>query len=158
MNAECGMLRRLAALLCLCLLPLTTSVARAQQPLASPQDLRVIDTPSDAGGGLTVLWSKGDYDAPDVRYQILIGEGAEKKVVAEFPANSHYVRDLKWPWWSRPDRPEAHQFNLRSGRGLELKNGTFYAVTVVVVKGTERVEVPPLLAIPEPNWVNWNQM
>ncbi|MGH7207178.1 MAG: DUF6754 domain-containing protein [Nitrospiraceae bacterium] len=152
------MLRLLAALLCLYLLPLTISEARAQQALASPQNLRVIDTPSDAGGGLTVLWSKADYDAPDVRYQILIGEGAEKKMVAEFPANSHYVRDVKWPWWARVDRPDAHQFNLRSGRGLELKNGTSYAVTVAVVKGTERVEVPPVQATPEPNWVNWNQM
>lgn len=107
---------------------------------------------------MTVLWSKADYDAPDVRYQILIGEGAEKKMVAEFPASSHYVRDVKWPWWTRIDRPDAHQFNLRSGRGLELKNGTSYPVTVAVVKGTERVEVPAVQAIPEPNWVNWNQM
>ena len=47
----------------------------AQHALVSPQNLRVIDTPSEAGGGLTVLWSKADYDAPDVRYQILIMSG-----------------------------------------------------------------------------------
>ena len=158
MTAECGIVRILAAIFCLCLLLPTTSEAQAPQAFAPPQNLRVIDTPSDAGGGLTILWAKADYDAQDVRYQILIGEGTEKKMVAEFPANSHYVRDVKWPWWTRPDRPEAHQFNLKSGKGLEFKNGTPYAVTVAVVKGAERVEALPAQAIPEPNWVNWNQM
>jgi len=152
------MLRRLAVLVCLGLFPLTVPEARAQQAFAPPQNLRVIDTPSDSGGGLTVLWAKTGYDAPGVRYQILLGDGAEKKMVAEFPADSHYVRDAKWPWWTRVDRPDAHQFNLKSGKGLELKNGTPYAVTVAVVKGTERVEAAPIQAVPEPNWVNWNQM
>ena len=158
MKADCGTLRLLAALVCLCLFPLTTSAARSQQAIVPPQNLRVLDAPSDAGGGLIVLWSEADYDAPDVRYQILVGEGAEKRMVAEFPANSHYVRDVKWPWWARVDRPDVHQVNLTSGKGLELKNGTSYAVTLAVVKGTERVEAPPLRAIPGPNWVNWNQM
>ncbi|MGH7207843.1 MAG: DUF6754 domain-containing protein [Nitrospiraceae bacterium] len=134
------------------------ATAAAQLALAPPQNLRVIDTPSDSGEGLTVLWAKAGYDAPDVRYQILLGDGAEKKLVAEFPADSHYVRDAKWPWWTRVDRPDAHQFNLNSGKGLELKNGTPYAVTVAVVKGAERVEATPIRAVPEPNWVNWNQM
>jgi hypothetical protein len=152
------MLRRLAVLVCLCLFPLTAPEARAQQAFTPPQNLRVIDTPSDSGGGLTVLWAKAGYDAPGVRYQILLGDGAEKKMVAEFPADSHYVRDAKWPWWTRVDRPDAHQFNLKSGKGLELKNGTLYPVAVAVVKGTERVEAAPIQAVPEPNWVNWNQM
>lgn len=134
------------------------TTATAQPTFAPPQNLRVVDTPSDSGGGLTVLWAKAAYDAPDVRYQVLLGDGAEKKVVAEFPADSHYVRDAKWPWWTRVDRPDAHQFNLKSGKGLELKNGTPYAVAVAVVKGTERVEAEPIRAVPEPNWVNWNQM
>jgi hypothetical protein len=134
------------------------ATAAAQQAFAPPQNLRVIDTPSDSGGGLTVLWARAGYDAPEVRYQILLGDGAEKKMVAEFPADSHYVRDARWPWWTRVDRPDAHQFNLKSGKGLELKNGTPYAVAVAVVKGAERVEAAPIQAVPEPNWVNWNQM
>jgi len=134
------------------------ATAAAQEALAPPNNLRVIDTPSDSGGGLTVLWARADYDAPDVRYQILLGDGAEKRVVAEFPADSHYVRDAKWPWWTRADRPDAHQFNLKSGKGLELKPGTPYGVTLAVVKGADRVEAPPIKAVPEPNWVNWNQM
>ncbi|MGH7252968.1 MAG: DUF6754 domain-containing protein [Nitrospiraceae bacterium] len=134
------------------------ATAAAQQALAPPQNLRVIDTPSDSGEGLTVLWAKAGYDAPDVRYQILLGDGAEKKMVAEFPADSHYVRDTRWPWWTRVDRPDAHLFNLKSGKGLKLKNGTPYPVAVAVVKGAERVEAGPIQAVPEPNWVNWNQM
>ncbi|MGH7236307.1 MAG: DUF6754 domain-containing protein [Nitrospiraceae bacterium] len=134
------------------------ATAAAQQALAPPQNLRVIDTPSDSGEGLTVLWAKAGYDAPDVRYQILLGDGAEKKMVAEFPADSHYVRDMRWPWWTRVDRPDAHLFNLKSGKGLELKDGTPYPVAVAVVKGAERVEAAPIQAVPEPNWVNWNQM
>jgi len=133
-------------------------VSLLAEGLSAPQDVRVIDTPSDSGGGLTVLWSKAGYDAPGVRYQILMGEGAEKRMVAEFPANSHYVRDVKGPWWARIDRPDVHQFNLKSGKGIELKNGTPYAVAVAAVKGTERMEASPVQAIPEPNWVNWNQM
>jgi len=152
------MLRPLAVLVCLCLFPLTAPESGAQQAFAPPQNLRVIDTPSDSGEGLTVLWARAGYDAPEVRYQILLGDGAEKKMVAEFPADSHYVRDARWPWWTRVDRPDAHQFNLKSGKGLELKNGTLYAVAVAVVKGAERVEAAPVQAVPAPNWVNWNQM
>jgi len=157
-TAGCRMLRPLAVLVCLFLFPLTAPEAGAQQALAPPQNLRVIDTPSDSGEGLTVLWARAGYDAPEVRYQILLGDGAEKKMVAEFPADSHYVRDSRWPWWTRVDRPDAHQFNLKSGKGLELKNGTLYAVAVAVVKGAERVEAAPVQAVPAPNWVNWNQM
>jgi hypothetical protein len=126
--------------------------------LSAPHDVRVIDTPSDSGGGLTILWSKADYDGPDVRYQILMGEGAEKKMVAEFPANSHYVRDAKFPWWTRPAPRGFHQYDIKTGKGIELKDGTAYAVSVAVRRGDERAEAPAVQVVPEPNWVNWNQM
>ena len=126
--------------------------------LSAPHDVRVIDMPSDSGGGLTILWSKADYDGPDVRYQILMGEGAEKKMVVEFPANSHYVRDAKFPWWTRPAPRGFHQYDIKTGKGIELKNGTAYAVSVAVRRGDERAEAPAVQVVPEPNWVNWNQM
>ncbi|MEK6526938.1 MAG: DUF6754 domain-containing protein, partial [Nitrospirota bacterium] len=126
--------------------------------LSAPHDVSVIDTPSDSGGGLTILWSKADYDGPDVRYQILMGEGAEKKMVAEFPANSHYVRDAKFPWWTRPAPRGFHQYDIKTGKGIELKDGTAYAVSVAVRRGDERAEAPAVQVVPEPNWVNWNQM
>ena len=55
---------------------------------------------------------------------------AAMKVVAEFPANQHYVRESKWPWWTRPTTGDQHQFTLRNGKGVELKDGTAYSITV----------------------------
>lgn len=83
---------------------------------------------------------------------------ASKKVIAEFPANSRYVREGKWPWWSRPAPSEFHQYDVKSNKDLELKDGLSYAVTLVVLRGSERVEVEAGRAVPRANWVNWNQM
>jgi hypothetical protein len=47
---------------------------------------------------------------------------------------------------------------LRSGKGIDLKNGTTYFFTVSAVKGEQRADAPTVQAIPEPNWVNWNSM
>ena len=82
--------------------------AQTMKTLSPPQDVRAFDTPSDGGGSLTVLWSPAPYDSAAIRYQLLLSEGntvsdpAAMKVVAEFPANQHYVRESKWPWWTRP--------------------------------------------------------
>ncbi len=136
--------------------------------LTSPNPFRVFDTPSDAGGSLSVVWAPGDADTPDARYQILLGDAttvpdpaapaaASMKQVAEFPANSHYVREAKGPWWTRPVPSDFHQYDIKSGKGIDLKNGTPYLVTVALVKAGERIESRSARAIPEPNWINWNQ-
>lgn len=136
--------------------------------LTLPTEFRVFDTPSDAGGSLTVIWAPSDLDKPDVQCRILLSEavtapdpaaqpGTVMKQVAEFPANSHYVREAKWPWWTRPAPKDFHQYNIRSSKGFDLKNGTPYIVTVVMVKADERIESRSARATPEPNWVNWNQ-
>src|SRR5262249_24609090 len=83
---------------------------------------------------------------------------AAMKVVAEFPANQRYVRESKWPWWTRPATRDQHQFTLRSGKGLELKDGTTYSMSVAAVLNDDRVIATPVQVTPEPNWVNWNQM
>ncbi|MBI4401840.1 MAG: hypothetical protein HY581_09440 [Nitrospirae bacterium] len=153
--------RFLVILACLCMLPLAAGTASAQSPLNPPENLRVFDAPSDAGGGLTLIWGRADYDGPDTRYQILLAEEADaaaKKVLAEFPANTRYVRNAKWPWWSRPAPPEFHQYDIKSGKGVDLKDGTPYVVTVAVLRGAERVEAGAIRVVPQPNWVNWNQM
>lgn len=136
--------------------------------LTTPADLRAMDTPSDDGGAMTVLWSPAEYDHDDVFYQVLVAEEtdgaapetfhARAKVVAEFPANSHYVRDIRWPWWTRPAPMTDHLVVLRTGKDIELKNGVPYRVAVAALRGTERSEAPSVLAIPKPNWINWNQM
>jgi hypothetical protein len=136
----------------------------AQTTLAPPQGLQVFDTPNDGGGSLTVLWSPASYDSPSVKYQILLSEGpvvadpASMKVVAEFPANSHYVRGWKGPWWTRPGRSDLHQFTIKNGKGIGLKDGTGYSVAVAATAGEEHAVAPPVQATSRPNWINWNQL
>jgi hypothetical protein len=133
-------------------------VAQAGE-LAPPQQVRVFDTPNDGGGSLTVTWAKADREDKNLRYQVLLHEpaGGAPKVVAEFASDSHYVRDAKAPWWTRPAQQDTHQFTIKSGRGVELKDGTSYAVTVAAVAGEQRAQAAPEQATAGPNWFNWNQ-
>ncbi len=160
-----GFLSSLKRVFSVCtLLLLLPTLAFAQQKVKAPGNVRVFDTPNDGGGALTLVWSAAPYDDPSVRYQILLvpgdsnGAATEKKVIAEFPANSHYVRETKLPWWTRPGNPNDHQYDVKSGKGVELKTGTPYSLVVAVVKGADRAEAPAVQAIPGPNWINWNQM
>jgi hypothetical protein len=152
------------SLLVAVILCLSGSPVFAQTTITPPQDVRVFDTPSDGGGSLTVLWSPASYDSAMSKYQVLLSEGAtvsdpaSMKVVAEFPANQRYVRESKWPWWTRPTTGDQHQFTLKSGKGVELKNGNAYSIAVAAVLNGDRVIAPPVQATPEPNWINWNQM
>lgn len=134
----------------------------AEATLGAPVNVRVFDTPNDGGASLTVVWAPSPADRPDVRYQVLLGEGdtdpAAMKVLAEFPANSRYVQDAKSPWWTRPAAQDDHLFVIRNGKGIELKNGSSYAVTVATVQGGERAVGPVMQATPTPNWLNWNEL
>ncbi|HET7059650.1 MAG TPA: hypothetical protein VFI05_12975, partial [Nitrospiraceae bacterium] len=51
------------------------AITFAQQPLQPPQYVRAIDTPSDAGGAITLVWSASSYDGPGVRYEIRMTNG-----------------------------------------------------------------------------------
>ena len=130
-------------------LPVFAQTAETKKTLLPPQDLRVFDTPSDGGGSLTVLWSPASYDSATSKYQVLLSEGAAvadpaaMKVVAEFPANQRYVRESKWPWWTKPTTGDQHQFTLKNGNGVELKNGNVYSVTVAAVLNGDRVVALP---------------
>lgn len=150
-------IHRSALLALLLLIPLT---AYAETPLTSPQQVHAFDTPNDGGGSLTVTWGKANGESKDLRYQVLVYEpnAGEPKVVAEFASDSHYVHDPKAPWWTRPAPKDAHQFTIKSGKGVELKDGTPYAVTVAAVAGKQRALAPIVPATPEPNWFNWNQI
>lgn len=136
----------------------------AEPSLGSPQQLRVFDTPSDGGGSLTVTWAPSPEDTASNKYQVLLHEGGAPtdptgwKVVAEFGANSHYVREAKTAWWTRPGSPDDHLYVIKNGKGLELKPSQSYAVTVAAVTGQERSLAPPIVASPEANWMNWNQL
>jgi uncharacterized protein DUF6754 len=134
--------------------------------LALPEEIRVFDTPNDAGGSLTVTWAPSSIDGPGVRYQILLSEAsaggnqtvASPKVIAEFPSNSHYIRDSKSPWWARPAPAHYHRFDIKSGKGVEIKDHTVYAVILAVLRGAERIQTASMRGEPAPNWMNWNQM
>lgn len=132
-------------------------------PLPPPQNVRAFDTPSDAGGAITLVWSPSPSDGERVKYEIRIkngagGESAEGKVIAQFAADTHYVKDAKLPWWTRPGKATDHYYAVKSGKGVELKNGETYAFVVAMVRGEERSEAPVVRAVPGPNWVNWNQL
>jgi hypothetical protein len=140
----------------------TASYSLAQTALSAPADLQVFDTPNDAGKSLTVLWAPAPSDDPQTRYQVLAGERGSSdpsmlKVIAEFPANSHFVRETKAPWWTRSAEASWHQFVIKSGKEIELKDGQAYAVTVAAIRGDLRKAGPILQAVPAPNWFNWNQ-
>lgn len=151
-------------LLVSCVMNGPASFALAQEPLSPPHDFRVFDTPSDGGGNLTVIWSPAPYDSKEVRYQILLSDKngtsdpSTFKVVAEFPSNTRYIRESKWPWWTRPDLPDKHQFTIKNGRGVEMKDGTAYHVALAVVSGDARTFTTVAQATPEANWMNWNQI
>ncbi len=138
--------------------------AQTKTTLSPPLDLRVFDTPSDGGGSLTILWAPSPYDSASVRYQVLLSaetgasDPAAMKMVAEFPANTRYVRESKWPWWTRPAPKEDHQFTLKNGKGIEIKDGTSYTVTVAAVLSDDRGIATPIQATPHPDWMNWSQI
>lgn len=128
--------------------------------VSAPRDVQVFDTPNDGGGGLTVTWAPEPGEEPATHYQILLAEaknGAAAKLLAEFPANSHYARDAKIPWWTDSTPKGHHRYDIRSGRGVELKDGTAYLVTVAMSNGEGRAETQAAPATPQPNWINWNQ-
>ncbi|CUQ67818.1 DUF6754 domain-containing protein [Candidatus Nitrospira inopinata] len=132
--------------------------------LTPPDMVRVFDTPSDGGGSLTVVWPPASYDSSEVRYQVLLGEAADNvdpsslAVVAEFPANTRYVRETKQPWWTKPANDDQHLYVMKNGKTVGLKDGIPYAVALAVVSGEQRVVSPIVSAVPEPNWINWNQI
>jgi hypothetical protein len=165
-------------LLCSCLAAfLSWPGALLAAELSEPKQFQVFDTPSDGGGALTVIWAPADYDGPDVKYQVILaGPGISSsqpamlaqtegqapadlpgKVLAEFPSNTKYVRDMKTAWWTSPAPRNFHRYEIKSGKGLELKSGAEYVVTVKAVRGEERASAT-MKAIPDPNWINWNQM
>ena len=159
---DCRHPRWAAAGFCFLVFVVSGGSVFAQSTPTAPSDLQVIDTPNDGGESLTVLWAPGPSDSPDARYEVLFGaasatDPAALKAIAEFPANTRYVKDAKSAWWTRKAEKTWHQYVIRNGKGVEMQNGTPYTVTVAMRKGEERTIGPLLQAAPSPNWFNWNQ-
>jgi len=154
---------RLSIVICVYLAGLVPSLGWAEGTLPASANVQVFDTPNDGGQSLTVNWAPSSLDSPDARYQVLLGDAgatdaASLKVIAEFPAQTRLVKDHKGPWWTRTAEGNWHQFVIRNGKGVELKDGTAYTVTVAVLKGEGRMVGPLLQATPAPNWFNWNSV
>jgi hypothetical protein len=158
-----SLFKRLLVFAVFIFLPGTLSYSLAHATLPSPAGLQVIDTPNDGGASITVVWAPSPSDGPDAHYQVLIGEpGAQDqaalKAIAEFPANTHYVKETKGAWWTRAADPTWHQYVIRNGKGVDLKDGIAYPVTVAMRKDHDRAFGPLLRATPHANWFNWNQV
>ena len=133
----------------------------AQEPLVAPANVQVFDTPNDGGESLTVIWAPGPADRADARYQVLLGSAGlsdptQLTTVAEFPANTKFVKDAKLPWWTRGAEKHWHYYVIRNGKTAGLKDGTAYTVAVAMVQGDARTVGPLIQATPQPNWFNWN--
>ncbi len=139
------------------------SLVSPSYPPLYREDFAAFDTPNDGGESLTIVWAPSSAESPDASYQVLLGDGgatdaASLKPVAEFPVSSRMVKDVKAAWWTRPAERNWHQFVIRNGKGVELKNGVTYTVSVALVKAEEKANGPLLQATPTPNWFNWNQL
>ena len=156
------MLKNISSFAFICLAGIF-SYSLAQAALSAPVGLEVIDTPNDGGGSLTVVWDASPSDGPQAQYQVLIGEPgandpASFKVIAEFPSNTHYVKEAKGAWWTRAADPTWHHYVIKHGKGIDLKDHSAYPVTVAMRKGEERAFGPLLRGTPHANWFNWNQV
>ncbi|HEU5408218.1 MAG TPA: DUF6754 domain-containing protein [Nitrospira sp.] len=142
---------------------LSPSFTLAQAQISAPLELQVFDTPSDGGGSLTVQWAPASGDGPDIRYQVLSGVASATDpttftIIAEFPANTKYVKDTKTAWWTRRSDKTWHQAIMKSTKGVEVKDETAYAVAVATVQEDRREFSPVQVATPAANWFNWNQL
>ena len=142
---------------------LSPSFTWAQSPISAPLEVQVFDTPSDGGGSLTVQWAPASGDGPNIRYQVLIGEASATDpttftIIAEFPANTKYVKDTKTAWWTRRSDKTWHQAIIKSAKGVGVKDGTAYALAVATVHEERREFSPIQVATPAANWFNWNQL
>lgn len=149
--------------LILCASALVPPDTLAQAAVTAPQDVRAFDTPNDGGESLTVEWAPAAWDRPDVRYQVMIGVAGSTDpstfaVIAEFPANTKYVKDTETAWWTREVAKTWHHVVVRGTKEIEIKDGTSYAVAVATVQDDQRIFSPVFVATPAPDWFNWNQL
>ena len=147
----------------LMLLGCLSSSVSAQPSFTAPQDVQVFDTPNDGGGSLTVQWAPTPWDGPAIRYQVLVGEASATDpttftIIAEFPANTKYVKDTKTAWWTRRSDKTWHQAIIKSAKGVEVKDDTPYAIAVATVQEERREFSPVQVATPAADWFNWNQL
>ncbi len=152
----------------LCVVALAIGSTTQAETLLPPQDVQVYDTPSDGGGSVTVRWAPAEYDGPEVQYEVWLEDAAQtdttdagpgdRTLVATFPSDTHYARDLHLPWWTRSSSPGDHHYEIKASAETALVDGRFYAVAVAAVRGSERAEITLGPVVSQPNWINWKQL
>ncbi len=124
------------------LLLLTGGAALAAPPsLVPPEGFRVLDTPNDAGKSLSLVWKASPADNKDRKVEVWAVESpsADFKKVAEYPANTRYVKPGDFPWWSRPVGQGDHYVKLSSSKAFPIEDGRSYAVKLLVREGDQEV-------------------
>ncbi len=113
--------------------------------------------PGDGGGSVGLAWRAAPFDGPDLHYRVFFAEREDGPFtqLAEFPADTHYMKDADQPWWSWDQTKNAHFYQVKSTRTLRLVNGRPYFFKVAVTDGTQTLDGPVRSAIPEPNLFNW---
>ena len=131
--------------------------ASAQLPLVSPQGFRLMDTPNDAGGSLTLGWKSAPMAGSSIRYRVLIAtsRAGPFQEVDAFSPDEYRQKNANDPWWARLVAQEDHRYDLRSTERFPIDDGTPYWVKLAVDDGIYAVETPPLNATPTPNLFNW---
>ena len=133
--------------------------AYAQTPIQPPLDFRVIDTPDDAGGSLTLGWRASPLDGASLTYHVLIAESRDGpyRDVDVFPGNRHRQKGEEDPWWARRFANDEHRYDLRSGEQITLQDDIPYWIKLAVDDGMHATETLPVQAVPHPNLFNRSQ-
>ncbi|MGH8010639.1 MAG: DUF6754 domain-containing protein, partial [Candidatus Binatia bacterium] len=129
--------------------------------LDAPQVLEAFDMPSDGGGSIGLRWAAAPADSATTLYRVFISDqqNGEFKPIAEFPANTQYESEISGPWWVwGAKRKDVHFFQVKSGAGVPLVDGTAYFFKVAFVDGQTSAESPVVSAIPQVNLFNWAKL
>ena len=80
--------------------------APALAAIPAPEGFRALDTLSDAGKSLSLVWNASPADRADRIVQVWIADRPDGpfKKIAEFPSNTRYVKPGDFPWWAQPAR------------------------------------------------------
>ncbi len=139
--------------------------------LAPPEGFRILDTPNDAGKSLSLVWRASPGESKDRTVQVWIAGvrppsdmGSDPvaavafQKVAEFPANTRYVKPGDFPWWARPAGKGDHYAKLASSPAFPIEDGRPYAVKLLVREGDQEVWSEVVQASARPDWFNTAQM
>jgi hypothetical protein len=125
-----------------------------------PEDFQAYDFPNDGGGQIGLTWKAAPYDHLGAYYAIYLAEEQTGPyfLLDRIPGNTHYKKDLPWPWWTWESSKEYHFYQVKSGKNTTLINGRPYIFKVIATWDDQKAESPLRVAIPRANYFNWNKL